>query len=397
MTDSEVIELDGQYDLALAGNPAAPGDDPAATQQLCLVGLMGAVDRATLSNPGTDAAPLRRSPDFRRLKEALRSQPPELTAQLREPADQPADNLRTRLWQRLRSQTAMLRWQVVAWVCGLSLVLSLIALFADLDAALALRTEKAQNTSVRPASEPGSAAHSAATPRAMLPRLPREAAVPVATMGGSHPSMLVDASGENPLTLSLSAGSRSGQGAALPIAPERRKIRAARDLDEGTPAAPSETGEGAYELAHRLVQAGDRAGAERAFRQALEQASAPAAAYDLGYLLQQQGRYAEAAMNYQLAVRLAPGRAYVLYDLGSVLAKLGRLNEAAASFERAAALDAANPFILYDWGWALERAGALALAEDKYRHALAAGANTVAGTNARARLHALGWHLTSKQ
>ena len=398
MTDPEIIELDGQPDLGLAANQAEPGDDQTATQQLCLEGLEGAAAQASADKAATDAR-LRRPPDFRRLKEALRSQPPELVAQLREPADQPVESLRTRLWQRLCPQAAMVRWQVVALVCGLSLALSLIAFIADLDAALTPRIDEAQTVSIRPASEPRGVAQSAAVPLPTLPRPPREAAALVATEGGSDPSMLAVMSGGNPLTVSLSAGSRSRLSAALPmaIAPERREVRAARDRSEDTPPAPRGTSEDAYELAHRLLRADDIAGAEGAFRRALEQASAPTAAYELGYLLQQQGRYDEAAISYQLAVRLAPNRAYALYDLGSVLAKLGRLNEAAASFERAAALDAANPFILYDWGWALERAGALALAEVKYREALGAGADTAAGSNARARLQALRWHLTSNQ
>ena len=87
----------------------------------------------------------------------------------------------------------------------------------------------------------------------------------------------------------------------------------------------------------------------------------------------------------------------MLYDLGGALAKLGRLDEAAANFERAAELDPTNPFILYDWGWALERTGALALAEDRYSAAFAAGPDTAAGNNARARLRDLGRHAISSR
>jgi tetratricopeptide (TPR) repeat protein len=165
--------------------------------------------------------------------------------------------------------------------------------------------------------------------------------------------------------------------------------------DEGVLAAAFEHSEDVYALAHRLLRSGDRQSAERAFRRSLELASSPAAAYDLGYLLQQQGRYAEAATSYELATQISPPKAYVLYNLATVLSKLERLDEAAVNFKRAAALDPSNPFILYDWGWALESTGALALAEDKYRNALAVGPGTAAATNARARLHALGRHPAS--
>jgi Flp pilus assembly protein TadD len=206
-----------------------------------------------------------------------------------------------------------------------------------------------------------------------------------------------------PLTVSLTASDRaalsSGSRAAA-SAPLSKGLQVQADLDrpaEERHVVPIASSDDAYSLARWLLRSGDRNGAEQAFKLSLERTSSPAAAYELGHLLQEQGRYIEAASSYQLAVQLAPERAYMLYDLGAALAKLERLDEAATMFERAAELDPTNPYIFYDWGWALERAGAIALAENKYRAAFAAGADTAAGKNARARLRDIGRYRISSR
>jgi tetratricopeptide (TPR) repeat protein len=304
---------------------------------------------------------------------------------LSEPADRTVNEARRGLWCRLRTRASFAS-KVIAVVCSLSLTLLLLAFAADLDAALWLRTKEGGTTEV-PGAERLAPLRS--PPREEPPAVDK-AMVPLASKAGGQLGTLAELDGERPQGLSLGASVRNVLGAALPLsaAPERPKPSATPDPDEATPAPLSEPGGDTYVLARRLLQAGDLDAAEQAYRRALEQATAPAAAYELGSVLRWQGRYAEAVASYELAAQLAPDKAYMLYDLGNALAKLGRLDEAAWSFERAAALDATNPYILYDWGWTLERAGALALAEGKYRDTLAVGAGTAAGKNARARLTA---------
>lgn len=142
-----------------------------------------------------------------------------------------------------------------------------------------------------------------------------------------------------------------------------------------------------YALAHELLQRGDPAGAERAFRRFLQSNRTHAVGYyDLGHLLLQQGRYAEAAETFRRSIQLAPGRAHVLYGLGAALSRLGELDEALGLFEQAVELDPDNAFIYYDWGWALEHRGRLEDAQVKYRMAVATAPSSRAAANARIRL-----------
>jgi tetratricopeptide (TPR) repeat protein len=387
MTDPDIIDLEGQPDVDVAGKKVAPENAELESQELWLAGLLELDDKLG-PNIANHAAPRRRRPDFRRLKEALRAQPPELATLFGEPLNRPGDSARSGLWRRLNWPATRIVWQLAALVCGLSLALSLLAFIADLDAALTPRTDARQATLDRAVERASEAAGSAPAP--LLP--PREAKTPLVQQSGSEGNPPAAPAGESSPSESLSEGSRRGLSAALPAAARvRQEMRGDHDLDKGAPAHSSGLGDRATTLPGQPGRADEMAATEGTLRRLVEQASTPAAAYERGYLLQQQERYAEAADSYQRAVRLAPDRAYILYDLGDVLAKLGRLDEAAASFERAAALDPTNPFILYDWGWALERAGELKLAKDRYREALAAGADSVAGSNARARLHALGW------
>ena len=391
MTDPDV-ELEGQPKVDVAGKKPAPEDAELRQQELWLAGLLELDDKLG-PNIANDAAPKRRRPDFRRLKEALRTQPPELAARFGEPLNRPGDSARNGLWRRLNWPATRIVWQVAALVCGLSLALSLLAFIADLDAALTPRTDARQATLDRAAERASEAAGSAPAP--LLP--PREAIIPLAQQSGSDGNPPAAPAGANSPNERLSGGSRRGLSAALPAAScVHRELRGNHDLDKGTSAHSSGLGDRATMLLGQPARADEMAATEGTLRRSVEQASTPAAAYELGYLLQQQERYAEAANSYQRAVQLAPDRAYMLYNLGTVLAKLGRLDEAAASFERAAALDPTNPFNLYDWGWALERAGELKLAKDRYGEALAAGADSVAGSNARARLDALGWPWASR-
>jgi hypothetical protein len=109
-------------------------------------------------------------------------------------------------------------------------------------------------------------------------------------------------------------------------------------------------------------------------------------AYDHGYMLQQEGLYADALASYQVALLHEPGLAHILYNMGAVLSKLERFDEAAAVFARAAALDQSNPFAFYDWGWVLERTGKIEEAIEKYQLAVTTDAASNAGINAQKRL-----------
>jgi tetratricopeptide (TPR) repeat protein len=393
MTNPDIIELEGQPDVDVAGKEAASRNDELGAQELWLAGLLE-LDDTLGPDIANDAAPRRRRPDFRRLKDALRTQPPELAGRWGEPFDEPGDPARGRLCQRMNRPATRILWQAAALVCGLSLALSLLVFIADLVTALTPRIDERQATPDR-AERTSEAAQPAPISRAPLspPRKTITHLAPQFGGEGNPPAAPADA---NSPSESLSVSSRRGLSATLPaVARVSQEMQGGLDLDEGRPAHPFGVGDRAAKLPRQPARADEKATTEDLLQRLMEQASTPSAAYELGYLLQQQERYAEAVTSYQRAVQLAPDRAYVLYDLGSVLAKLGRFDEAAASFERAAALDRSNPFILYDWGWALERAGALGLATDRYREALAAGAESVAGNNARARLDALGWPLRS--
>jgi tetratricopeptide (TPR) repeat protein len=331
--------------------------------------------------------PARPLPDYRRFKAALRAQPAEVLAQMSKPALRPGDIEEGSRWRVWRGRTVLSLRSVLALACGLAVASFLLALFADLDAARMPGSDASPSTVRNDTAALSDASRPAGMLRATRPMPPvtiRPAAVdsgddrgkPASQGDGSRRIMAPMVDGPN-------AVSTRSPAALVRTTAERSGSR----VEPETATRPGS--DDGYALAHRLAQAGDLAAAERAFRRVLDQDSGPAAAYELGHLLERQGRYVEATASYERAAQLAPDRAYIWYDLGSVLSKQRRLDEAAASFARAAALDRTNPFILYDWGWALERTGAIALARDKYRNALKIGAGTTAGKNADARLQQL--------
>jgi D-alanyl-D-alanine carboxypeptidase/D-alanyl-D-alanine-endopeptidase (penicillin-binding protein 4) len=153
-----------------------------------------------------------------------------------------------------------------------------------------------------------------------------------------------------------------------------------------------------YAVAREHMRSGEPAAAEQELRHFLASNPGHARAYyDLGYLLLQQGRYAEAADKFRMSLQIAPGGgAHVLYGLGAALSSLRKYDEAVNYFARAAELDPHNPFVYYDWGWALEHLDLLEEAQEKYELAVAAGPDSRAALNARVRLADLQLNVRSR-
>lgn len=90
----------------------------------------------------------------------------------------------------------------------------------------------------------------------------------------------------------------------------------------------------------KAAEAGDYAGAERAYRNAIAAVAQFAEAHtNLGTVLQLQGRLADAAAAYARAVELAPDSANAHANLGSVSYALGDYTQAEALYRRALQLD----------------------------------------------------------
>ncbi len=88
-----------------------------------------------------------------------------------------------------------------------------------------------------------------------------------------------------------------------------------------------------------LEDAGDLAGAERAFREAVERAPAyPRAHINLGNVLEKDGRLAAAAAAHRRAIEIEPGYAPGHFNLGKALLALREARAARGHFETALAL-----------------------------------------------------------
>jgi peptidoglycan hydrolase-like protein with peptidoglycan-binding domain/tetratricopeptide (TPR) repeat protein len=124
----------------------------------------------------------------------------------------------------------------------------------------------------------------------------------------------------------------------------------------------------AFELGALLLEAGDVAGAEEAFGRA-DQRGDPGAACNLGVLLEQRGDVTGAKLAYQRAD--ARGHAVGAWNLGSLLEHEGDRAGARAAFERA--VERGEPPAANDLGVLLERDGDRAGAAGAYRHAAKAG------------------------
>ena len=92
---------------------------------------------------------------------------------------------------------------------------------------------------------------------------------------------------------------------------------------------------------------GDASRAEGAFREALRCDPACAAAHgNLGLILQEKGRFYEAAIEWTLAKRLAPAAIEPYVNLMRMYTQIGWTKEAQREGERALTLDPAHPDVL---------------------------------------------------
>ncbi|HRX50032.1 MAG TPA: tetratricopeptide repeat protein [Candidatus Krumholzibacteria bacterium] len=94
----------------------------------------------------------------------------------------------------------------------------------------------------------------------------------------------------------------------------------------------------AFSRGRDLEAAGDLAGAEHAYREALDQApDLPEGSYRLGCVLRKAGRIEEAATAFRAAAAADPDAAKAWTNLGASLEDLGRREEAADMYGRATA------------------------------------------------------------
>ncbi|EEF24853.1 o-linked n-acetylglucosamine transferase, ogt, putative, partial [Ricinus communis] len=128
----------------------------------------------------------------------------------------------------------------------------------------------------------------------------------------------------------------------------------------------------AYLDANHLMAAGDDAGAEHCYLQALAlQPWHVAARANLGYLKERQGAEAEAEFHYRQAIALVPDHAQLHQNLGALLFKEKRLTEAEASLRTAVSLAPESPTPLSQLGAVLVCMHNEPEGEDCYRRALA--------------------------
>jgi tetratricopeptide (TPR) repeat protein len=132
---------------------------------------------------------------------------------------------------------------------------------------------------------------------------------------------------------------------------------------ERDPALPERFEEGV-----RALKAGKLDEAEKAFRAVL--ATGGAAAYvhnNLGIVLQERGRHAEAIVEFREAMRVDPAYVAPRILLGASLAALGRLGEARTQLERAVKLAPREPLARLQLARVLERRGDWPGVVEQYR------------------------------
>ena len=125
-----------------------------------------------------------------------------------------------------------------------------------------------------------------------------------------------------------------------------------------------------HNLATALAEAGDLAGAERNYQEAVRiRPGYIEARSALGVVLARQGRLQEALAQQQEALRLAPSSADVHFNLGLIRARLGQPSEAAARYAEAVRLNPSLAAARYNWGNLLAAAGRWPEAEAQFREA----------------------------
>ena len=110
-------------------------------------------------------------------------------------------------------------------------------------------------------------------------------------------------------------------------------------------------------LGNVLAALRDAAGAERAYRRALQHEPTPQAHYNLALLLQENGRADEAIAAYRQALASAPGFAPAHNNLANALKMRGRLDEALAHYAEAVRHDPGLADAVSNYGAALREAG----------------------------------------
>ena len=137
-------------------------------------------------------------------------------------------------------------------------------------------------------------------------------------------------------------------------------------------------------------QRGDLGEAERLYAQIVNRTPAPEALVNYGNVLGRQGRAAEAIVQYDRALALAPSLLPALFNRGNALLELGRPDEAVASYDKAVAL---NPSLAGLWnnrGTALRSARRPSEALASFERAIALdGRHTNALTNRAIALYDL--------
>lgn len=111
-----------------------------------------------------------------------------------------------------------------------------------------------------------------------------------------------------------------------------------------------------FEQAQAAEEANDAAMAERLYRRLMKiDPSDPAAPYNLGNLMNSEGRIVEAEAAYRAAIAAQPGYADAWHNLADVLDEQGRTKEAVSCLERAIQHDAGNPDSMFNLALFLQK------------------------------------------
>ncbi len=127
-----------------------------------------------------------------------------------------------------------------------------------------------------------------------------------------------------------------------------------------------------FQQGEQHLQAGELRAAEQAFRQALGMDAQFAEAHgNLGFVLNQNGAYAEAESHYRVALELAPENATVHLNLGALLAQQKRHAEAETCYAASLALEPASSAVWSNLGALNLNLKQEETAETCLRHAIA--------------------------